>query len=79
MTSAEKLQLADLPMAVVMLVMGVGFLVLRKKMSIARAERVAKGEITVAEAMKVDRMVFWGGWFITASGVFLLAMWVTGH
>jgi len=79
MSPAEKLQLADLPMALVMFLMGVGFLALRKKMSGARAERVAKGEITAAEALQADRMMLWGGWFITACGVFLLGMWATGH
>jgi hypothetical protein len=69
----------DLPMAVVTFVMGVGFLTLRKKMSVARAERVAKGEITAVEALKADRKILWGGWVTTACGVFLLAMWATGH
>jgi hypothetical protein len=79
MSPPEKLQLADLPMAVIMLVMGAAFLALRKKMTIARAERVAKGEISAAEAMKADRMILWGGGFITAGGFSLLVMWVSGH
>jgi hypothetical protein len=79
MSPAEKLQLADLPIALVMFAMGVRFLALRKKMSVARAERVEKGEITAAEAAKADRMVLWGGWGVTVGGIFLIAMWATGH
>jgi hypothetical protein len=79
MSPAEKLQLADLPVAVMMIAAGVAFLSLRKKMSASRAERVAKGEITAAQALTADRIVLWSGWSVTACGVFLLGMWATGY
>lgn len=79
MSSAEKLQLADLPIAIMLFLMGVCFLALRKKMSVARMERVKKGEMSSMEATKADRLVMWAGISVTACGLFLLAMWATGH
>lgn len=79
LTEAEKLQSLDLPMSLLMIGMGAGFVALRKKMAVARQVRVQKGEMSADEAKKNDRLVFWGGCGVMACGLFNFVMWATGH
>ncbi len=79
MTPSEKLLMADLPVAILLLGMDVCFLALRKKMSAARTERVAKGEKSTVEAMRADRLALRCGWGVTGCGLFLIGMWETSH
>ena len=66
-------------MALLMLAMGIVFLTMRKKQAAARRERVDRGELTAEQAKKNDKLFSWSGYGVTACGLFLLAMWLTGN
>jgi hypothetical protein len=76
MTPAEKMQSLDLPVALLLLGVGIGFIVLRKKLDKLRETRVAAGELTAEEARKNEKLTHWGGYLITACGTLLVVMWI---
>jgi hypothetical protein len=82
MTSVEKWNAlsadADLAVAMVVLVLGVGLLSARGKLAASRAARVANGELSPEQAKKNAQLVGWGSFGITGGGVFLLVMWAFG-
>lgn len=78
MTPAEKMQSLDLPMALLILGMGMGFILFRKKLDKSREARIASGELTTEEARKNARLTCWGSCIITACGALLLIMWILG-
>ena len=78
-TQAEKLQMLDLPMALLMTVNGAAFVLLRKQQARAREARVQKGEMTAEEAKKKDRIFGWGGWFVLTAGLVLVGVWAAGY
>ena len=78
MTQAEKMQSLDLPMALLLLGLGIGFILLRKKIDKLREARVASGELTAEEAKKNAKLTFWGGIGTAFCGALLLVMWILG-
>ena len=79
MTDAEKVQSLDLPLALMTVGWGLYFLARRKKMAAAAQMRVQLGEITVEEAKRNERLIFWGSCLVTLSGLFVFGMWATGN
>ena len=79
MSAAQKMRTLDLPMSLLMLVMGIIFIALRKQQAAARHERMKKGELSAEEAEKNGRIFYWGGYVVTAAGLFSLGMWAAGY
>jgi hypothetical protein len=68
----QEMQVFDLPIAIMFVALGIGFLAIRKQQSAARGACVERGELTAEEAKKKDRTLSVGAYAITAIGALLL-------
>ena len=74
-SDAEKLQMLDLPVALLTLAMGIASIAMRKQQKAARRKRVEKGELSFEEANKKEKTFNLCGNIALGCGIFLLIMW----
>ncbi len=70
---------ADLPLAIVLFLLGLGLIAARGKFAASRKARIERGELSHEEAMKNAKLVTWCSYGVAGGGAFLLVMWALGY